>query len=326
MRRTSRSAQRRAFSIVELLVVVGIIAILIGILLPTLGSARSRSRALACGANLKQLGTATQQHLLDNREHLPQMQVDDAGFRVPIGDPMGSTIGPLFAGKVGLVQAFGINRYGAASRPLNPYLGVRNAPTDPSDSDSAEVIALRREFQIDALNSPVDRGVTGLSPTEMGMTVDDGPALSSMYEMMGTSYILNDHAIGGDSSGEPTDERPTLVPCNGGQMPRVRTPDKTWLLGTYTMYNYDQGRELGMNWFSRNKVEANILFADLHLATTVPVAGPTSTDLALPFPGGPDWDLGSSGNIGPEGTNVTRNYTFLPEERWFELDEGQPCP
>src|SRR6266566_7457778 len=68
----ARKNAQAGFTLVELLVAIAIIAILIAILLPVLGSVRERANRIKCAGNLRQLGTALYIYAADNKNNFPR--------------------------------------------------------------------------------------------------------------------------------------------------------------------------------------------------------------------------------------------------------------
>jgi prepilin-type N-terminal cleavage/methylation domain-containing protein/prepilin-type processing-associated H-X9-DG protein len=71
---------RRAFTLVELLVVIGIIAVLISILLPSLAKARKAAQTVSCLANLRSIMQATHIFASQNSGYLPGSVYSTARF------------------------------------------------------------------------------------------------------------------------------------------------------------------------------------------------------------------------------------------------------
>lgn len=108
----------------ELLVVLGIIAILVGLLLPMIRKARAAGNKVACSAQLADLGRAFQMYLSDSKGKLPQ--VNGLPLRKPALDDSPSVLevfGPYLKGSKGVWRC-------PSDVPLN------TASTFPAGADS----------------------------------------------------------------------------------------------------------------------------------------------------------------------------------------------
>ena len=122
---------RRAFTLVELLVVIGIIAILISILLPSLTRAREAANRAACLSNLRSVGQMFLIYAHDNKRQIPlgtrsNIYLESYWIRRDNGGAIRwITWGPLY--RAGLMKAPQYMYCPSAADPYHQYNGPSNA-------------------------------------------------------------------------------------------------------------------------------------------------------------------------------------------------------
>jgi prepilin-type N-terminal cleavage/methylation domain-containing protein len=119
-----RIVGKQGFTLVELLVVIGIIALLISMLLPALNRARESAKRIACAAQLRQMGIAALGYAANNKGALPPINQDKGQ-----PDYDSTTTG---VGGVNFVRTLGFTLWGNSST-LATLQGAANETTDFND-------------------------------------------------------------------------------------------------------------------------------------------------------------------------------------------------
>jgi competence protein ComGC len=112
---------RLAFTLVELLVIIAVLAILAASLLPVLGNAKETAARIQCLNNVKQIGYSVYLYTEDHEDFFPL--VEDW---------------PAFGGQRGSTGVYSSDQYAPTNRPLNEYIGhqldVFHCPRDKGDA------------------------------------------------------------------------------------------------------------------------------------------------------------------------------------------------
>ena len=88
--------KRRGFTLIELLVVVAIIALLIAILLPSLGKAKELSNRSVCAANIRGIMQSMVVYSADNSDSYPYLGPTAIGSKAPVGNTPGGLMNDVF--------------------------------------------------------------------------------------------------------------------------------------------------------------------------------------------------------------------------------------
>ena len=114
--------KKSAFSLVELLVVIGIVALLMGVLLPALSSAREQAKTVQCLSNLRQLGLAAQRYVLLYKGYCPIARDNSSEWDFKL-TPTGVEPGILWQGQTNLQIQQCPSYDGKSATRTDPFTG-----------------------------------------------------------------------------------------------------------------------------------------------------------------------------------------------------------
>jgi prepilin-type N-terminal cleavage/methylation domain-containing protein/prepilin-type processing-associated H-X9-DG protein len=203
------SKTERGFTLVELLVVIGIIALLIAILMPALGKAREQSNRVACLANQRSILQAITMYAGENGGYLP-------GPADPcVNDPR------IVNAQNGVTLS--------ASHPTSSQMDLWNGGTYYSSRELSNVSLLQQYL------GGADNYKVGQCPSNLELWNQAAPTSISTYSSgknLGYGYVINDEA-------QTVTTYPTLLlgSYSSGSTAAERAPKKLVNLQNTVYYN-----------------------------------------------------------------------------------------
>ena len=186
---SSRKGSSAAFTLVELLVVIGIIGLLIAILLPVLNKARRAAQNTQCISNLRQIGHATMLYRADAGRLPLFFMLRNAPYQAVPQNGTGNAVWWTAFSQGGKTTHDAITRgyIEDGAKPLNQYL-YKDAL--PEHWNGSKTPANQRKAR-DVFHCPAD-GPDGFGRTMNGTPLNYlGTSVASPFELYGTDYMCN---------------------------------------------------------------------------------------------------------------------------------------
>ena len=238
--------KNRGFSLVELLVVIGIIALLMGMLLPALKGARLQANSLACKANLRSIG---------------QLLIIYANNNQGVLYPIGSVVKPGEFGQVGYYRTLGnMSRYADGS--VVPHEG--RWPVYVFDEQVWNPRVMFCPQDPDVRTDPTGEQHSYL----LNHHIEESPARMIRYGGRVVGY----------SGGELIIRSPSELVVMGEK--RTAAGDYYMEEG-----DFDPPREIVEKYRHGIKLGSNYLYLDMHVDTVPPKQARDSVDPWSPLPG-----------------------------------------
>jgi prepilin-type N-terminal cleavage/methylation domain-containing protein/prepilin-type processing-associated H-X9-DG protein len=185
---TTLNSRSRGFTLVELLVVIGIIAVLVALLLPAVQKARRAAESTACLANLSQIGQANLNYRHDTGRYPLFFVLRNFPYSPVPANGVGNTVWWTAFSQGGKTTHATISAgyMDDAMKPLNKYLWK---DLFSERWTGAKVAPDKRQERL-VFRCPADKA-DGMG-RGVGVPVNYmGPTVQSPYELYGTSYMSN---------------------------------------------------------------------------------------------------------------------------------------
>lgn len=271
---------RTAFTLIELLVVIAVIAVLVGILLPSLSSAREAGRTTICGSNLRQLSISSVAYAADNRGQYCTGPFDNrrkSGFgRI---DQVGWVANHILGGYSIPGKFLCPSSASRANENLNINRINSNGYASFSQEDIAELI--NRGFNTNYCQSWYmgSTGMTSLystrAPDPKDIRYIQGPLKENQMLGAATPSLV---PLFGDGTSNVSENPDMVVMPDGTSVVGAKAmtdgpvlgviPDigSAWGRQNYTDFGASHGRGMSKNTMGNYSIYGNIGFADGHVS------------------------------------------------------------